>query len=79
MQEYDKERGFNTLDIYQMPFLFAMNNEQLINSIYRFNMDCYGQQLRNLMESLGIYDDRGDASTQLSKLITENVFQMTHQ
>lgn len=68
LEEYVADRGDLMFDMHQLPFPVALNNEELMENIGRFEEEEYGKRLREFMEEMGIFED-GKASERVVRLI----------
>jgi len=67
LEEFDSERGFY-YPLTATPFPLALNNEQLINNIKKFDPEKYKKDIKNFLIEKGCIED-GKASTRVVELI----------
>lgn len=65
--EYSKDRD-TYFDLHKLPFLFAENNNELMDNIRSFDYDVYKEKLSKFIDSLGILED-GHASERVVNII----------
>lgn len=68
LEEYVADRGDLMFDMHQLPFPVALNNEELMENIGRFEEEEYGKRLGEFMEEMGIFED-GKASERVVEVI----------
>lgn len=70
LQEYIADRGDLFFDMYRLPFPVALNNDELMENIKRFDEEKYGKKTEEFMRKVGIFED-GKASARVVDLIEE--------
>lgn len=68
LKEYVADRGELVFDMYKLPFPVALNNEELVENIRRFDEEKYGKELSQFMDEVGVFED-GKASERVVELI----------
>ena len=68
LQEYIADRGDLFFDMYRLPFPVALNNDELMENIKRFDEEKYGKKTEEFMKKVGIFED-GKASERVVDLI----------
>lgn len=68
LQEYIADRGDLFFDMYKLPFPVALNNEELMENIAKFDADKYREKTEIFMRKAGIFED-GKASERVADLI----------
>ena len=68
LEEYVADRGDLFFDMYKLPFPVALNNEELVENIRRFDEAKYGKELSQFMDEVGMFED-GKASERVVELI----------
>lgn len=68
LEEYVADRGDLFFDMYQLPFPVALNNDELIENILRFDEETYRKELALFMEETGVFED-GHASERVVDLM----------
>ena len=68
LEEYVADRGDLFFDMYKLPFPVALNNEELMENIRRFDEEKYGKELSQFMDEVGMFED-GKASERVVELI----------
>lgn len=68
LQEYIADRGDLFFDMYKLPFPVALNNEELMENIEKFDADKYREKTEIFMRKAGIFED-GKASERVADLI----------
>ena len=68
LEEYVKERGDLFFDMYELPFLVALNNEELLENVKRFDEESYYNKLEKFIMDEDITED-GHASENVADLI----------
>lgn len=68
LEEYVADRGDLFFDMYKLPFPVALNNEELVENIRKFDEEKYGKELSLFMDEVGIFED-GKASERVVELI----------
>ncbi len=68
LEEYIADRGDLFFDMYKLPFPVALNNEELMQNILRFNEKMYREKLDIFMGNVGIFED-GKAGERVVSLI----------
>ncbi len=68
LQEYIADRGELFFDMYQLPFPVALNNDELMENIEKFDVDQYKEQTEIFMKKVGMAED-GKASKRVVNLI----------
>ena len=70
LEEYVADRGDLFFDMYKLPFPVALNNDELMENILKFDDESYKKKLAVFMEEVGIFED-GKASERVVDLIEE--------
>lgn len=70
IEKYKGERDFY-LDIYNLPFPLAQNNDEMINNIFQFDQKKYLEDLQMLFEQVKLCDN-GNACKQVVEWIVEH-------
>ncbi len=70
LEEYVADRGDLFFDMHQLPFPVALNNDELMENILRFDEETYRKELALFMEKTGMFED-GRASERVVELIQE--------
>lgn len=70
LEEYVADRGDLFFDMHQLPFPVALNNDELMENILRFDEETYRKGLALFMEKTGVFED-GSASERVVELIQE--------
>lgn len=70
LEEYVADRGDLFFDMYQLPFPVALNNDELMENILRFDEETYGKELALFMKETGVFED-GRASGRVVELIKD--------
>ena len=70
LEEYIADRGDLFFDMYKLPFPVALNNEELMENILRFDEQKYQKDLNKFIKEVGIFED-GKASERVVELIGE--------
>lgn len=68
LEEYVADRGDLFFDMYKLPFPVALNNEELVENIRRFDEAKYGKELLQFMDEVGMFED-GKASERVVELM----------
>lgn len=68
LEEYVADRGDLFFDMYKLPFPVALDNEELVGNILRFDEEKYQVKLARFMNEVGIFED-GRASERVVELI----------
>ena len=61
LEEYIADRGDLFFDMYKLPFPVALNNEELLENIRKFDKEEYKKRTETFMEEVGMFED-GKAS-----------------
>ncbi len=69
LEDYIADRGSLMFDMYKLPFLVALNNEELIENILQFDERKYRKRTDEFMSEMGIFED-GKASERVVELIS---------
>lgn len=72
LQEYIADRGNMFFDMYKLPFPVALNNEELMENIEKFDADKYKEKTKIFMRKVGICED-GKASKRVADLIEKRI------
>lgn len=72
LQEYIADRGNLFFDMYQLPFPVALDNNELMENIEKFDKDNYKEQTKLFMKHVGIFED-GRASKRAVDLIERRI------
>lgn len=67
--DYEKERGF-LINLNEIPFSIAKNNEELEKNILNFDYESYLQKVLDFKKEIGTYED-GNASERVANWILE--------
>ncbi len=70
LEEYIADRGKLFFDMYKLPFPVALNNDELMENILKFDDESYKKKLAVFMEEVAIVED-GKASERVVDLIEE--------
>lgn len=68
LEEYIADRGDLFFDMYKLPFPVALNNEELVENILKFDEEKYRTDLEEFMDEVGIFED-GKASERVVDMI----------
>ena len=68
LEEYIADRGNLFFDMYKLPFPVALNNDELMEQIERFDEEEYRQKTEQFLKENGIFED-GKASKRVVRLI----------
>lgn len=68
LEDYIADRGDLFFDMYRLPFPVALNNEELMENIRKFDEEEYRKKTDEFMEEMGIFED-GRASERVVELI----------
>ncbi len=69
LEKYEQDRG-NYYKMSELPFPLAQNNEQLIENIENFKMECYKKKVKDLHERVGLCET-GHASEAVADYIID--------
>ena len=69
LEEYIADRGDLFFDMYKLPFPVALNNEELLENIRKFDKEEYKKRTETFMEEVGMFED-GKASERVVDLIS---------
>lgn len=67
-EEYEQERGKLLWDLRKLPFLLAINNEELEEQIQKFNEKSYINGIKKLFSDTGMVED-GNASEYVADMV----------
>lgn len=70
LEEYIADRGDLFFDMYKLPFPVALNNDELMENILRFDEEGYQEKTKVFMDDVGIFED-GKASGRVVDLIRD--------
>ena len=70
LEEYVADRGDLFFDMHQLPFPVALNNDELMENILRFDEETYRKELALFMEKTGVFED-GRASERVVELLNK--------
>lgn len=68
LEDYIADRGDLMFDMYELPFPVALNNEELMENIRKFDVEEYRKKTEEFIEEMGIFED-GRASERVVELI----------
>lgn len=69
LEEYIADRGDLFFDMYKLPFPVALNNEELLENVRKFDKEEYKKRTETFMEEVGMFED-GKASERVVDLIS---------
>ena len=68
LEEYIVDRGDLMFDMYQLPFLVAVDNDELVERIGEFDEEKYKRDVEEFMKEVGNMED-GKASERVVNVI----------